>query len=243
VQWRVVPLAVALVLTPPAVVPAGSAVPALPAEAPAAVRARLAPIVESPSLARRVHGASFVARRDVFEFLLDHPEFTTHVTRALKLARYRIWQTPTGLMLDDGWGTVGVLETVYAAPGIRVMYLKGEYQHRLLPSITGHVVVRMDWTAAAGPDGKSVIAPIVAAIVKLDNRLMEFAVPSSVAANKADKEANRLVRLFAKTTRALDDDATGVLQKLRTRPDTPRRELEEFAALLSRPAVSAAPTR
>jgi hypothetical protein len=222
---------------------AGRLAPALPADIPAAVRARLAPVVDQPSLSTRIQGDSFVARRDVFEYLIEHPEFATHVTRALKVARYRIWRTPGGLMLDDGWGAVGALEVVYGAPGLRVMYAKGEYQQTILPNIRGQAVVTIDWKTASAPDGKNLIAPTVGAYVKLDSRVLSAAstLAGSVAAAKAEKEAARLVRVFEKTARALNDNPTAVLEILRHRPDTPQRELEEFGRLLSRPAASAAP--
>lgn len=217
--------------------------PALPADVPAAVRARLAPVVDHASLSTRVQGESFPAQRDVFEYLLDHPEFATHVTQTLRVARYRIWQTPQGLGLDDGWGAVGIVEVVHAAGNARVMYVKGEFQQKILPNIRGQAVVTIDWTSAPGPDGRAVIAPTVGAFVRLDSRLLSVAstLAGSLAAAKAEKEASRLVRVFERTTRALNDNPAAVLEALRQRPDTPRRELEEFTRLLGHPAASAAP--
>ena len=230
-----------LTLAAPAL--AGRLAPALPAELPVAVRARLASVVDQASLATRVQGESFVARHDVFEFLIEHPEFATHVTRALKVARYRIWRTSKGLMLDDGWGAIGSLEVVYGAPGLRVMYAKGEYQQSVLPNIRGQAVVTIDWKVTPASGGKDLIAPTVGAYVKLDSRVLATAsaLAGSVAAAKAEKEAQRLVRVFQKTTRALDDNPGAVLDMLRQRPETPRAELEEFARLvLSAPAATAA---
>lgn len=221
---------------------AGRVVPALSADIPAAVRARLAPVIDDASLSTRVQGNSFVARRDVFEYLLEHPVFATHVTRALRAARYRIWETPSGLMLDDGWGAVGAIEVVHRAPGVRVIYAKGEYQQSILPNIRGQAVVTIDWTSTPGPEGKNMIAPTVGAFVKLDSRVMSVAsaLAGSVAAAKAEKEARRLVRVFEKTTRALNDNPGAVLETLRQRPDTPPRELQEFGRLLlSAPAATA----
>lgn len=221
---------------------AGRQAPALRADIPAAVRARLASVVDQASLTTRYEGDAFVARRDVFEYLIEHPEFATHVTRALKVARYRIWHTPDGLMLDDGWGAVGAIDVVYGAPGLRVIYAKGEYQQAILPNISGQAVVTIDWTTRRGSDGKEMIAPSVGAYVKLDSRLFAVAsvLASSVAAAKAEKEAFRLVRVFEKTTRALNDNPSAVLVTLRRRPETPRRELDEFERLLlSAPAAGA----
>ena len=221
-------------------------VPALPADIPAGVRARLAAVTDDAALATRVQGKSFVARRDIFEYLLDHPEFATHVTRTLKVARYRIWRTPGGLMLDDGWGAVGALEVVHRAPGMRVMYLKGQYQQSILPNIRGQAVVTVEWTATPAPAGKDLVAPTVGAYVKIDNRILSAAssLASSVATAKAEKEASRLVRVFEKTTRALEENPAGVLEALRQRAETPRRELDEFSRLLlGAPSASSAPAR
>jgi hypothetical protein len=55
---------------------------------------------------------------------------------------------------------------------------------------------------------------------------------SAIAKKKADREARGLVRLFAKVSRAVEDDPAGVYAKLRERQDVPRAELAEFRALL-----------
>ncbi len=222
---------------------AGRLTPALPAEIPAGVRARLAPVVKDAAVSTRIAGNSFVARREVFEYLIEHPEFATHVTRVLKVARYRIWRTPDGLMLNDGWGAIGTFEVVYGAPGVRVMYAKGEYQQTVLPNIRGQAVVTVDWTCAPGPAGLSTIAPTIGAFVKLDSQALSVAtlLASSAAAAKAEKEAARLVRVFEKTTRALNDNPAAVLDALRQHPDTPARELDEFSRLvLSAPRAGSA---
>ena len=218
--------------------PAGPA-PELPAELPPAERARLQPITDSASLSVKVEGQSFVGRRDIFEYLLDHPDFATHVTRALKFARYKIWRTPTGLGIDDGWGTVGTFETVWVAAGHRVMQAKGVYHHKILPDIHGQAVVAIDYWVQPAGGGRSQISTAVTGFVKLDSRLLAMAskMASSVAKAKGEKEAKSLVGLFAKTTQAIETDPAGVFNKVRQRPDVPARELEEFRRLLSLPTA------
>ena len=220
--------------------PAGPA-PELPADLPAAARVRLQPITDRASLAVKVEGQTFVGRRDVFEFLLDHPDFATHVTRALKFARYKIWRTPTGLGIDDGWGTVGTFETVWSAAGHRVMHARGVYQHKVLPDIHGQAVVAIDYGVQPAPNGRSQISTAVTGFVKLDSRLLAMAskMASAVARTKGEKEAKSLVGLFARTTQAIEADAGGVFDKVRQRPDVPPRELEEFRRLLNLPTAAA----
>ena len=157
------------------------------------------------------------------------------MARTLKFARYKIWRTPTGLGIDDGWGTVGTFELVHSAAGLRLMQARGVYQHKILPDIHGEAVVVIDYTVQPAAEGKSLISPTVAGYVKLDSRLLTIAtkVAASAATTKGEKEARRLVRLFAKTTNAVETDPAGVIEKLRQRPDVPAAELEEFRSLLN----------
>jgi hypothetical protein len=55
-----------------------------------------------------------------------------------------------------------------------------------------------------------------------------------IAQKKADLEARRLMRVFARVSRAIEDDPSGVFERLRQRPDVPRPEVEEVGRLLNR---------
>jgi hypothetical protein len=215
---------------------AGAAGPVtLPADVPEPARARVRPVTDSPSLAVKVDAEPFVARREVFEYLLDHPDFATHVTRTLKLARYRIWRTPAGLAIDDGWGTVGTFELVHAGDGLRLMYARGVYQQRILPDIHGQAVVLIDYDTKLATDGRSTINAAVTGFVRLDSRILNAAsrLATSVATAKGEKEARRLVKLFARATRAIEADPAGVFAKVRQSPDVPAPALEGFRRLLT----------
>src|SRR5256885_546889 len=194
-------------------------------------------ICATASLAAHAAGEPFVARRAVFEYLLDHPEFAAHVTRTLRIARYRIWREPDGLWLDDGWGTVGRFAVVYAGNGTRVMHARGHYKHWLLPSIHGQAVVVIAYGVQPAADGKSLISAAVTGFVKLENPLVEMAsrLLSRTARAKAEREARQLVKVFARTTRAIEHDPAGVHELLRLRPDVSRPELEAFRQLLRLP--------
>jgi hypothetical protein len=207
----------------------------LPPEVPEAARTRLRPVTDAPSLAVKAAGEPFVARREVFEYLLDHPEFATHVTRSLKLARYRIWQTADGLSIDDGWGAVGTFELVHAAEGLRLMYARGVYQRRLLPDIHGQAVVLIDYDTQPAPGGRSTISTAVTGFVRLDSRILNAAsrLATSVATAKGEKEARRLVKMFARATSAIEADPAGVYAKVRQSPNVPAPALEGFRRLLN----------
>jgi hypothetical protein len=215
----------------------------LPAEVPEAARARVQPVTDQPSLAVKVNAEAFVARADVFEYLLDHPELATHVTRTLKLARYRIWRTPAGLAIDDGWGTVGTFEMVHAGAGFRLMYARGVYQPRILPDIHGQAVVLIDYDAHPADGGRSTINTAVTGFVRLDSRILAMAsrLATAAARAKGEKEAKRLVKLFARATGAVEADPAGVYGRVRESPGVPAAELEGLRRLLRLDGAAAGP--
>jgi hypothetical protein len=177
----------------------------------------------------------FPARPEVFQYLLDHPEFATRVTRVLKVARYRIWREADGLHLDDGWGAIGRFEIVYAAGGTRVMYARGVYQKRLLPDVHGEAVVMIEYGVRPGPDGKSLIAATVTGFVKFDSGFLAAATKlvTPVARAKAEREARTLMKVFAKVSRAAEEEPAALVQDLAREPDVSPRELAEFRKLLN----------
>lgn len=206
-----------------------------PETLPAVERARLQEVAGAASVTTHVEGEPFRARRDVFEFLLDRPEFATHLTRALRLGRYRIWRDDAGLHLDDGWGAVGSFEVIYAGGTTRIMYAKGRYEHRLLPNINGEAVVVIAYDVQPGEAGRNTITPAITGFVKLENRLLALVgrLAKTVANAKADKEAQRLAKTFTRASRAVEENPAAVYEQVRQRPDVPPRELEEFRRLLN----------
>jgi hypothetical protein len=213
---------------------AGPAPPSLPDDIPASERARLMRVAESASVSTQVDAEPFVSRAAIFEYLLDHPEFASHVTQTLKLARYKIWRTPAGLSLDDGWGATGQFNVVYSARGTRVMHAVGQYKPKALPNIKGQAVVMIAYGFRPAPNGGDLVTSTVTGFVKLDSAVAAFAtrLASGVAQNKADTEARRLMKVFARVSQAIQENPAGVYDRLRQRPETPQRELEEFRQLL-----------
>jgi hypothetical protein len=52
---------------------------------------------------------------------------------------------------------------------------------------------------------------------------------------KADKEAGQLLRVFARVSRAIENNAAQVYHTVSERPDVSRQELEQFRGLLRLP--------
>jgi len=216
----------------------GAADPAaltLPPDMPMAERSQLTGVATGASIATRVEGEPFLARREILEYLLDHLAFTTQVIQTLRIGRLRIWPTREGLFVDEGWGTTGRLWVAYAAGGTRVIYTRGQHDMALLPSIRGEVLLIIEYRYVPDAPGRDLVKTTVAAFLKLDSRVLSAVLKlgSPVARKKADREARDIVKLFAKVSRAVEADPAGVYAKLRDRPDVQRAELEAFRALLA----------
>ena len=188
-------------------------------------------------MSARAAAEPFVGRREVFEFLLDHPEFAAHVARALRVGRYRIWRTEEGLFLDDGWGATGQMFVVRAASGTRVLYARGEFQNKFLPVITGEAVVTISYDTRPASDGRDLLMAAVSSQLRIDGPFGEFVatVANGLATDKAERESRRLVHIFARVLRAVDERPASLYASLLERPDVPRRELEQFRVLLKLP--------
>jgi hypothetical protein len=227
--------AIAAVLLATAVHAGAGPTPArFPPDMSAGERRSLESLAQGADVSTRVDAQPFLIRHDVFEYLLDHPHFATNVARALKLAKYRIWQTPDGLALDDGYGTTGRFWVAHAGPGVRVMRARGAFKKGVLPTIQGDAATMIEYTRSPRPGGKSLIQSTVTGFVRLDSRLlaMGFRFAAAIAQRKADQEALNLMKLFAGVSRELDRNPAKVYERVRAQKDVPGRELEEFGRIL-----------
>lgn len=209
----------------------------LPEDLPHADGVELRRVVLGATVSTHVNGQSFVARRQVLEFLLDHPEFTTQLARALDLGSYRVWREPDGLWIHDGGGVVGRFRVVYAAGSRRVVHVRGRYDGRFVPTIHGEVVVDFEYALQPAANGKSVITPAVSGFVKIDNAVVNALARlfHGVATRRAEETASRIVRDFARATQMIEEQPARVHAEVGRHPETSRRDLEEFRRLLKLP--------
>ena len=207
----------------------------MPPQIPPAERVKLEQVIENAFVSTRMEAEPYVARPAIFEYLLDHPEFATHVTRSLKAARYRIWRTPNGLFLDDGWGTTGHFEVAHAGAGIRIMYARGQYEPPLLPDVRGQAVVVLEYGFRPTAEGHTVVDTAITGYVKLDSRFLRIAgaLVGPIAQAKANREARQLLKVFARVSREIEERPDEVYEAVRRRPDVPQQELADFRQLLN----------
>ena len=232
---RALSLAVLLsvsMLLGPAAKAGGDAAPALPPGVPAADRTRIENVLAHATISTRVEIEPYPLRLDVFDYLLNHPDFATQVTRALKLARYRIWASTDGLNLDDGWGVKGVITPFYGDKGLRVVYARGRYEQKVLPDIRGQAIIFVRYGENGGA-GKPALVTSMEVFAWLDSGMIA-SLAGSVAKAKATEEARHALRVFSRLSNHLELRADEVLAELARHPEVSRAELAELRRLLGR---------
>jgi hypothetical protein len=219
-------------VVPPALEAGEYAAPSLPAGVPPADRARIENVLAKATVSTRVEIDPYPLRLDVFDYLLDHPEFATQVTRTLKLARYRIWRTTDGLNLDDGWGVTGLITPLYGGgEGRRVAYARGRFEQGFLPDIRGQAVILLHYSGGPGPSGRPALATSIEVFAQLESGMVAtFA--GSLAKSKAMEEGLYVLKVFSRLSTQLEGRADELLAELGRRPDVSRQELEGFRRLL-----------
>ena len=208
----------------------------LPPQLPPKDRNRFEDIVKNAFASTQQTVDPYLVRPEIFEYLLDHPEFASHVTRALKAARYKIWRDQGSLWLDDGWGVRGVFTSVYAEPGLRLIHAQGAYQSAL-PDIKGRAAVALAYKFQPTSQGRQQVATTLTSFVHIDSGVVRTIgrMGGPLVQKKADREARQLLRVFAKVSRAIEDNPADVYARVRERADVPKLELEEFRKLLRVP--------
>lgn len=196
--------------------------------------AELQALTANATVTARAQAEPFVARREVFEFLLDNLEFAAHVTRALRVARYRAWRTADGLMVDDGAGARMNVSIVQATAGTRVVHARVQYRQKLLPEIHCTAVVMIEYDTIPSEDGRDIFSAAVTSYVKVESSVIAALVKlaSTAVTDKAALESRRLVRNFARVSRAIEQDPARVLAEVSRDPDVPQAELAGFRKLL-----------
>jgi len=220
-------------LLQPAVGAGGEGAPALPRGVPPAELARIERVLAKATVSTRVEIEPYPLRLDVFDYLLDHPDFATQVTRAMKLARYRIWRTADGLNLDDGWGVTGLITPMYGDRGLRVVYARGRYEQSVLPDIRGQAVIVLRYADGPGPNGRPALATSMEVFAQLDSAMLAT-LAGSIVRSKATSEARHVLKVFSRLSTHLERRADEVLAELGRRPEVSRPELDGFRKVLGR---------
>jgi hypothetical protein len=106
-----------------------------------------------------------------------------------------------------------------------------------MPDIKGRAVVALAYKFQPAPQGRQHVATALTSFVQLDSGVIRAIgkLGGPLVQKKADREGRQLLRVFAKVSRAIEDNPADVYARVRAHPDVPKLELEEFRKLLRVP--------
>jgi len=97
-------------------------------------RNRVAEVVNSSSMFRRMPTIVFESDPDAYEFMVYHPDVTASIWRAMKISKMRLWQTGRFEFEGDAEdGTIGTMDVVFQSPNLNLVFCEGEFKSPLIP--------------------------------------------------------------------------------------------------------------
>jgi hypothetical protein len=193
-----------------------------------AARARVEAILGTSLFSHRVTGLRTRSREPVFRFLLDHPDFTATVVRALRLGQYQAERRDDGFWGDDSRGARGMIRVLYADEGRRLYHLEGVYEGRSLPTIQGRMLVLIEFRHEDDPAGGTYLEASVTGHVRLDTPIVGAIaqLATTIARSTVERAADRKVRRFfgtvARVSRWAYDQPDQFWAALEGNPEVPQ---------------------
>ena len=191
-------------------------------------------VVAGAVVARQVDGIWYRSRKEVFDFLIEHPDFAANVARVLKEGKYRVWQTTAGYAADDGRGAYGFFKPLITDGDRRVFYLEGRYDRPFLPTLSGRLVLVLETVHRTNSGGISYAETRVAGFLRLDSAILErlARVAISLSERLLERRIRRFFRHVERVSRRAYDDPEGLAEELARHPDLPAERVAQFRQVL-----------
>ena len=192
------------------------------------------PVIQKPQISRDVTDIRYPSRREIWEYLLDHPDFAADVARALREGKYRVHRVGDHYEADDGRGVTGIMKPLYVEAGRRIFYLEGRYDTKWFPTLKGRAVLVLDSNYTEPTGGTPEADVRVVGYLRIENFLVGAFI--AIARDFSDKTFDRKVRKFfshvERVSRRACEDPQGLLDLLAAQPDLNRERIEEFGRIL-----------
>lgn len=143
---------------------------------PADMRARVAAVVNNPSIFRRLPVASIDCDPDLYLLLIRNPEIVIDIWQLMGITNMSLTRTGAErFRAADGQGTTGTLEFVYRSADMHVIYSTGTYDGTLSPAkIRGESVVVLKTEYLRDAHGRTRINSRLDVFLHLDNVGIEW---------------------------------------------------------------------
>ena len=186
--------------------------------------------MHAPTLSRRTGAVKFLSKKEVYEYLLDHPDLAAAAARALKVGEYQITKIGDGsYWATDGSGVTGHFRVVYTNKNERIFFLDGVYHPGWLPSVPAKAIVALGFEHKNN-EREEYVENNVDATLKIDNSLVAFLAKLlyGIMGNLMEKRMNQVLALAAKVSEKAYQDPDGFLRELGTGTELSPQVLNEL---------------
>lgn len=134
-------------------------------------QAKLRPVLEKPSIYRRLPKMAIECDQDYFRFLVRYPEVIVEIWKLMGVTKMDTARTgPFQIESDDGAGTISDLELVYGDGEKHIFYGTGSYEGPMIrKKLTGKCVLVLQTQHVAGHDGNPKAINQLDVFLRVDN--------------------------------------------------------------------------
>ena len=187
-------------------------------------------VIHAPTLSRRTGAVKFLSKKEVYEYLLDHPDLAAAAARALKVGEYQITKIGDGsYWATDGSGVTGHFRVVYRSKNERIFFLDGAYHPGWLPSVPAKAIVALGFEHK-NHETEEYVENNVDATLKINNSLVAFLAKLlyGIMGNLMEKRMNQVLALAAGVSEKAYQDPDGFLRELATDTELSPQVLNEL---------------
>lgn len=200
---------------------------------------KLRPIVQRPSIYRRLPVTSIQIDPDYYLHLVRHPEVIINIWKLMGVTQMKADRVaPFTLKTDDGVGTLGNVELVYGTNNLHIFYCEGDYNGSILTkNLRGKCVMVLRTEYKRNDDGETTAVSQLDIFLKIENATLGLIAKTlhpiigSTADHNFVESINFLERLN-ETTVKNGPGVQGMAHRLDTLTQKVRQEFVQVAGLV-----------
>jgi hypothetical protein len=133
--------------------------------------AKLKPVLDDPTIFRRMPVQSIVCDPEMFSFIVRHPEVLVEIWQVMGMTRVNIGRTgPFTFAGEDGAGTTCRCELVLGSETIHIYYTEGDYEGGLINrKLDGRCICIIHSQSTVSESGQPLVTANMDIFLKLDN--------------------------------------------------------------------------
>lgn len=200
---------------------------------------KLSPILNRPSIYRRLPQTSIKIDPDYYLHLVRHPEVIINIWQLMGVTQMTADRTgPYTLATDDGVGTLGNVELVYGTNNMHVYYCEGDYKGSVLTrNLRGKCVIVLTTDYQLNEQGETVANSQLDIFLKIDNATLGLIAKTlhPIIGKTADHnfvESINFLERLNETTVKNGPGVQGMAHRLKTLTQEVRQEFVQVAGLV-----------